>query len=128
MLIVYLNNEQQAPRHPASLFAACRSDEVIAFACVARNAGYQQSLRVHGADTCPEGREQQSQVRREGLEKRRQPFSMVISQEDGATEPRYATVRFPLLLQKQMVMVNYFWGEGGKKPAGETVGRKVIGI
>ena len=48
---------------------------------------------------------------------------MVISQEDGATEPRYATVRFPLLLQKQMVMVNYFWGEGGgKKPAGETVG------
>ena len=41
-------------------------------------------------------------------------FSLVISQEDEATEPRYAEVRFPLLLQKKMVMVNYFWGRGNK--------------
>jgi len=68
-------------------------------------------------------------VRREGWETRRAPFSLVISQEDEATEPRYAMVRFPLLLQKHMVMVNYFWGEGGvKKPAGETGGRKGFGI
>ena len=49
-LIVYLNNEQAA-RHPASPFAACWSDEVIAVARVLRNAGHQHALRMHGADT-----------------------------------------------------------------------------
>ena len=49
-LIVYLNNEQ-APRHPRLFCDACRSDEVIAFARVARNAGHQHALRVHGVDT-----------------------------------------------------------------------------
>ena len=49
-LIVYLNNEQAA-RHPRLFFDACRSDEVIAVARVARNEGHQHALRVHGADT-----------------------------------------------------------------------------
>ena len=78
-LIVYLNKQGSCPTL-TSLFDARRSDEVIAVTRVAGNAG---SLRVHGADT---GGRVRKDANNEGWETRRQPFSLVTSQKDGAIE------------------------------------------